>query len=138
MSNQNEQDYIEEQNRMAYDEAQNYQDSKYAEHQELIEERQKFAEKVLSEHNLPTKFSYRTAFLLGFSQRLNESNLLKEDMESTMVDLDIVDFQNTNKCHDWRNHVSTQFINNWHLLTIREKYIIFSIASDVANNQEYE
>jgi len=47
-----------------------------------------------------------------------------------------VDFKNKEKVHDWRNHVSDFYVENWDSLTFREKAIIYCEAQYQADNEQ--
>ena len=48
-----------------------------------------------------------------------------------------VDFQNTNKCHDWRNYVPLEIIDIWEQLPTSTRCIIISCCSEAADREDW-
>ena len=54
------------------------------------------------------------------------------------VDLkDAIDFEDTNKCHDWKNYVG-EFVDVWSNLTLNEKKIIYIFCEKMADKEEWD
>lgn len=54
------------------------------------------------------------------------------------LDLNEPNFDKANKVHDWRNHVTSDFIDIWDNLSLREKQIIYIMAEQQANKEEWD
>lgn len=61
-------------------------------------------------------------------------NYISMDIEG----IENVDFENTNKCHDWRNYVDSFISDNWKELTLREKALIKSMADSQSENENWD
>lgn len=47
-------------------------------------------------------------------------------------------FDKATPVHDWRNYVPSDLMYHWQELTLREKKIIYILASEQANKEEWE
>lgn len=48
------------------------------------------------------------------------------------------DFKSIGRVHDWRNYVPDAFISTWQDLSDRERAIIYLMAQDQSNAEEWE
>lgn len=47
-------------------------------------------------------------------------------------------FDQADKIHDWRNHVSLDFIQAWNFLSINERIIVLILAKSAADAEEWD
>lgn len=47
-------------------------------------------------------------------------------------------FEETNKVHDWRNHVPALLISEWDVLSDQSRVSAYVIAKEAADNEEWE
>lgn len=54
------------------------------------------------------------------------------------IDLNNPRFEESGKCHDWRNHVPAEWKKDWNTFTVREKLIIIVMATMQADKEEWD
>lgn len=59
------------------------------------------------------------------------------DLVENLADIELPNFNNKRKCHDWGNYVPQEFQDNWLCFTYREKQIIAIMAYEFAQNEEW-
>lgn len=58
--------------------------------------------------------------------------------KTAFVNLDNVNFQEGGKVHNWRNYVPFELQSAWEELTLRERQIIFVMACEQADKEEWD
>jgi hypothetical protein len=61
---------------------------------------------------------------------------LFENFDNSLIEN--ISFDNIGKVHDWRNYVLQEIRNEWHNLTIRERWIIYTICLSISDNEEWD
>ena len=53
-------------------------------------------------------------------------------------ELEQADFENTRKCHDWRNHVAYDVVEVWDSLSLEGRLVAFLQAEQMADREDWD
>lgn len=68
----------------------------------------------------------------------NLETLFIETNRNSFHEFENADFQKISRCHDWRNYVPDELVEEWYTLSERERKIIFIMAVAQAEKEEWD
>jgi hypothetical protein len=77
-------------------------------------------------------------FEFGLICYLPEKVATIAQIEGYLRELECPEWDNKQKCHDWKNHVPEVIENSWDSLPIVTKQIVYLMASEQAHNEEWD